>query len=575
MLHLGEDEVRRPVDDPEHAVDVRDDERLAQHLDHRDRRADRRLEAELDAAVGRGREELGAAVRRPAACSRSRPASPRGGARARSRRPARARPSPRRRRRSPGRRGSRRSRSWSRRPRRGPFPGRGRARARPAAGGRSPARCRPPARAGAGRRRSRPSRSRAGQPERRLPPCPTLSQPRRARASPSHCTAMPPTRVGEYPYPYGDRATHDVRSCRSAPILGLSMIVAHLDLDAFFAAVEELEDPALRRRPLVVGGDPHGRGVVATANYVARPVRDPLGDELRRGAAPLPGRGLRPAAPRALPRSTRRPSGARSARSSRRSSRPGSTRATSTSARSHATSSPPGSVAEAVQAAVRGATSLTCSLGVATCKVVAKVASDRRKPGGLTVVRPGREAAFLAPFDVRLLPGVGPRAEERLRDGERRRRSAPSPRSTTTHSAGCSRARSGRLLRDRARGIDPRGLETQVERISISTEETFERDIADREQLHAELRRMAGRLGDHLTTDGPGGADGDDEGALPGLLDPQPLVDARGRPRRRRGDRRHRLRAARPRARRPAGAAPPRRRRPLEPRAVPAARALR
>src|SRR5919198_2111923 len=48
------------------------------------------------------------------------------------------------------------------------------------------------------------------------------------------------------------------------------MIVAHLDLDAFFAAVEELEEPALRRLPLVVGGDPHGRGVVATANYVAR-----------------------------------------------------------------------------------------------------------------------------------------------------------------------------------------------------------------------------------------------------------------------------------------------------------------
>src|SRR5437016_2843626 len=72
-------------------------------------------------------------------------------------------------------------------------------------------------------------------------------------------------------------------------------------------------------------------------------------------------------------------------------------------------------VAEAVQSAVRGATALTCSLGVSTCKVVAKVASDRRKPGGLTVVPPGREAAFLAPFDVRLLPGVGPRAEQRLR----------------------------------------------------------------------------------------------------------------------------------------------------------------
>src|SRR5918912_548688 len=72
-------------------------------------------------------------------------------------------------------------------------------------------------------------------------------------------------------------------------------------------------------------------------------------------------------------------------------------------------------VAEAVQTAVRAATSLTCSLGVALCKVVAKVASDRRKPGGLVVVVPGQEAAFLAPLEVRKLPGVGPKAEERLR----------------------------------------------------------------------------------------------------------------------------------------------------------------
>src|SRR4029453_1519260 len=72
-------------------------------------------------------------------------------------------------------------------------------------------------------------------------------------------------------------------------------------------------------------------------------------------------------------------------------------------------------LAEAVQSAVRGATSLTCSLGVATCKVVAKVASDRRKPGGLTVVRPGREATVLATLPLRRLPGVGPRADERMR----------------------------------------------------------------------------------------------------------------------------------------------------------------
>src|SRR5947209_6066329 len=61
------------------------------------------------------------------------------------------------------------------------------------------------------------------------------------------------------------------------------------------------------------------------------------------------------------------------------------------------------------------ATHLTCAIGIASSKVVAKVASDRRKPAGLTAVRPGTDAAFLAPFPIRLLPGVGPRAEERLK----------------------------------------------------------------------------------------------------------------------------------------------------------------
>jgi DNA polymerase-4 len=161
-------------------------------------------------------------------------------------------------------------------------------------------------------------------------------------------------------------------------------------------------------------------------------------------------------------------------------------------------------MAEAVQAAVRGATSLSCSLGVASCKVVAKVASDRRKPGGLTVVPAGREAAFLAPIEVRRLPGVGPKAESRLRaagldtigqlaalDDVALRRLLP--------------GKAGRLLRDRARGIDPRGLELDAERVSISTEETFERDVADREVLYAELARMADRLARQLHASGEAG----------------------------------------------------------------------
>jgi len=158
-------------------------------------------------------------------------------------------------------------------------------------------------------------------------------------------------------------------------------------------------------------------------------------------------------------------------------------------------------LAEAVQAAVRGSTSLSCSLGISTSKVVCKVASDRRKPGGITVVPPGREARFLAPLPTRLLPGVGPRAEERLaragveRIGELAALADAELRALLPGQV-------GRLLRDRARGIDPRDLELDAERISISTEETFERDLTDRGSMHAELRRMAVEVAGYLQRDG-------------------------------------------------------------------------
>jgi DNA polymerase-4 len=150
---------------------------------------------------------------------------------------------------------------------------------------------------------------------------------------------------------------------------------------------------------------------------------------------------------------------------------------------------------------VRAATSLTCSLGVAPCKVVAKVASDVRKPGGLTVVVPGQQASFLAPFAVRRLPGVGPKAEERLRAagiatvGELAALGDDDLRRLLPGSV-------GKVLRDRARGIDPRPLELSAERISISVENTFERDLLDRGRLHDELRGMAAEVARHLQARG-------------------------------------------------------------------------
>lgn len=268
-------------------------------------------------------------------------------------------------------------------------------------------------------------------------------------------------------------------------------MIAHLDLDAFFAAVELHRRPELRGHPLVVGGDPHGRGVVATASYAARAfgIRSAMScsEALRRCPEVVfvpPDMAayrewshrvwdlVREIAPRVeqvgidegyleIPE-------------------------------------PAAEHAEAVQRAVRERVRLSCSLGVATCKVVAKIASDRRKPGGITTVPPGDEAAFLAPLDVRLLPGVGPRTEGRLRvagvgtigdlaalaDGDL---------------AATLPGQVGRELRERARGIDPRPVVSEPsERISISTERTFAHDIADRGTLSALLQEWALDLAESL-----------------------------------------------------------------------------
>jgi DNA polymerase-4 len=278
------------------------------------------------------------------------------------------------------------------------------------------------------------------------------------------------------------------------------VIIAHLDLDAFFAAVEELEEPALRTKPLIVGGDPHGRGVVATANYVARGYgifsAMSCAEALRRC----------PQAVFVRPRHSLYRDYSRAVWDSIRAIVPtvertgldegyldiGEIAADFLRARE---------LAEAVQTAVRGTTQLTCSLGVATSKVVAKVASDTRKPGGITIVLPGREAAFLSPLATRKLPGVGPRSAERL---------AAAGVETVGGLAALSDdelrtllpGKVGRLLRDRALGIDGRPLETSNERISISTEETFARDVQEPERLHEELRRMAERLSEHLRRNG-------------------------------------------------------------------------
>ena len=277
-------------------------------------------------------------------------------------------------------------------------------------------------------------------------------------------------------------------------------ILAHLDLDAFFAAVEELEEPSLRTRPLVVGGDPRGRGVVATANYAARRfgIRSAMSaaEALRRCPDAV---FLRPR--HALYRQYSQAVWSAIREVVPRVERTGIDEGYLDLGSVAERFSQARGLAEAVQAAVRGSTSLSCSVGVSTSKVVCKVASDRRKPGGITVVPPGREARFLAPLPTRLLPGVGPRAEERLARAGVEHIGGLATLSDTELGA-LLPGQVGRLLRDRARGIDPRDLELDAERISISTEETFERDLTDRSSMHVELRRMAVEVASYLQRDG-------------------------------------------------------------------------
>ena len=281
------------------------------------------------------------------------------------------------------------------------------------------------------------------------------------------------------------------------------MIVAHLDLDAFFAAVEELEDPTLRARPLVVGGDPRGRGVVATANYVAR------GYGIHSAMSCAEALRRCPAAVFVRPRHSLYREYSRSVWDSVRAIVPTVERTGLDEGYLDLGEVAPDflrarELGEAVQTAVRGTTRLTCSLGVASSKVVAKVASDSRKPGGITVVLEGRERDFLGSLAVRKLPGIGPRSAERLArvgidtvgaladlDDDTLRTLLP--------------GKVGRMLRDRARGIDPRRLELDVVRISVSQEETFPQDVGDRVRLHDELRRMATSLAEHLSRNGQAG----------------------------------------------------------------------
>jgi DNA polymerase-4 len=271
--------------------------------------------------------------------------------------------------------------------------------------------------------------------------------------------------------------------------------IIHADLDAFYASVEQLDDPELRGKPVVVGGPPESRGVVAAASYEARRFGV-------RSAMPM-SRAVRlcPDLVRVPPRFGRYGQVSRRVMGIFRALTPLVEPLSLDEAFLDVSGwiqdgADPTAVARELKAEVKRETQLTLSCGVATNKSVAKVASDMQKPDGLVVVGPGEEAAFLAPLPVRALWGIGPKAEQRLHAVGVR--TAGDIARLSDSDARRLLGSWGEFVRDMARGIDGRDVVTEHERKSVGAETTFARDLPAGPELRAELSRIAAEVSRRL-----------------------------------------------------------------------------
>ena len=283
----------------------------------------------------------------------------------------------------------------------------------------------------------------------------------------------------------------------------MSRLYFHVDMDAFFVSVEELFDPSLKGRPVVVGGRPNERGVVSAASYAARkfgvhsamPLRTAYKlcpqaifvDGHRERYREYSGKVydvLRGFSPRVEMASI--------------------DEAYLDLAGTQRLHGSPLQAAHKLHAAVKAATQLNCSIGAAQSRLVAKVASDQAKPNGILWVLPGEEARFLAPLDVRKIPGVGKVTERNLHACGIRKVGdlARLEESFLEERFG----QWGLALAGKARGHDAGGwFDTEVgeggDPKSISHEHTFSVDTADTAALDAMLVRLAEmvarRLRDH------------------------------------------------------------------------------
>ena len=275
--------------------------------------------------------------------------------------------------------------------------------------------------------------------------------------------------------------------------------IALVDLDAFYAAVEAIEDPDLRGRPLLIGGRPGSRGVVAAASYEARRYgcrsAMPMSQALRLcpGAVVVPPRFHRYRDYSARVMDLLRSESDLVQQMSIDEAYVDLTPTARTLREADAR-------ARRMQGRIRVDLGLPCSVGLAGSRMVAKIACETGKPRGFVVVPPGTEPGFLAGLPVRALPGVGPQSARRLRAHgfETLGQVAAAPAASLMGVLGPW----GAALRRRALGEDPSPVRTDREAKSVSAEETFPEDVSDRGALVGELRRMADRVAGSLERHG-------------------------------------------------------------------------
>jgi DNA polymerase-4 len=274
--------------------------------------------------------------------------------------------------------------------------------------------------------------------------------------------------------------------------------VLHVDMDAFYASVEQRDDPALAGRPVLVGGRPP-RGVVAAASYEARRYGVRSAMPMREALARCPDAVV------VRPRMSHYQAVSRQVFEVLRQLTPDVEGLSLDEAYLDLTGLPdrardPEGTAAAIKAAIRVATGLTASVGAGPNKLVAKIASDLGKPDGLVVLFGAAVKHTLADLPVRAIGGIGPKTGARL---------VAAGIHTLEELADAHPAavapifgRYATHMQDRARGIDDRPVRARREAVSLGAEETFSRDLADPASLARELRPLAEKVAARLRRKG-------------------------------------------------------------------------